>query len=133
MSTLHEKAQEIRAKREAEKNQRIENAKKGQFEARMLLRKEFEIGFKDIIPLLEDAGISWDAFYQDPIYQFNGYILFQYKGRRLKMDFSNRTSYRYEFVSEYKQRNGHSGTMVYGAWDKDRFITWIDEKLIRYE
>lgn len=91
---------------------------------------EFEAGFKDILPMLKEAGITYKGGTQHRNYPSNAtYIEFFLGEKSLKMDFIHRKLYRYEFVRKsYNSIN--CGTMTYGDWDKDRFILWIYDELI---
>jgi hypothetical protein len=92
------------------------------------LRQMFLEGFKDIIPLLDDAEITFEAQFKDNDYPdlYGGHISFKYKGQELKMDFNTGISYRYE----YSTKNDRNGRSVYGNWPHEDFIVWIYRNLI---
>ncbi len=127
MSTISELAKEIRdAKAAAEKiaaeKKRVEVSDQLAF-----IDQEFAIGFSEMLPILEASGITWEACLQDENYFFKGsYILFKKGEKRLKMDFSNQNSYRYEFQPYDKKGHGNS---VYGKWNMERFILFLDDGL----
>lgn len=127
MNTISELAKEIR---DAKVAAGIIAADKKRAEVReqlAFLHQEFAIAFSEMLPILEASGIAWEACLQNEDYRFMGsYILFKKGDKTLKMDFSNRDSYRYEFQS-YDQKG--YGKSAYGKWDMERFILFLDEEL----
>lgn len=97
------------------------------------LTERFEVGFADELPLLKSEKITYSLHYQiGGVY--DSYVLFERKGRSLKMDFHSAKSYRLEFVKIYHSGvNPHYGAMQYGAWSKDDFIVFLYKGLINPE
>ena len=94
-----------------------------EFEAKLL--EEFKIGFSEQLPLLEEAKITFSAHQNDARYSHKGsHILFKLNKSELRMDFTNRRSYRYEHKTE-------GGTMTYGEWNKEKFILFIYDNLLK--
>lgn len=127
MPTIQEKAKEIR---EAIEHQKIE--KGGEFSEQVkfrleLLTKEFEDGFSEVLPLLAETGVTYSANYKGKFEYMGAYIEFKYEGRRLKMDFNNKESYRYRYTS-YIMRN--TAKHDFGKYPLYAFILWIDEELV---
>lgn len=127
MSTISELAKGIRdAKAAAEKiaadKKRVEVREQLAF-----LHHEFAIAFSEMLPILEASGIAWKACLQNENYPHEGsYILFKKGNKTLKMDFLNRNYYRYEFNPCEEREYGGS---VYGKWNMEKFILFLDEGL----
>ena len=131
MSKLSKMAEEIRAQ-ESKKNQ----DERGKIEAEadryiQNIENEFLHTFPELIPLLQEEGISWRGGLQDRRYPSlkGAFIEFTYKGKTLKMDFANRGSYRLEFIP-YSANGSNHGSMTFSKWPANKFVTWIDENLI---
>ncbi len=127
MTTISERAAQIRKTEEEIKQKQLADQKAETDLVKTRLLKEFEIAFEPVLQMLKTENITYSAHYQDERYFHMGtYILFKTDRDELKMDFNSANSYRYEFI---KYDRGY-GSMCYGKWDMDRFIIWIDEKLI---
>lgn len=127
MTTLSQRAAQIRKAEADTETAQIAAQKQETDLVKNRLFKAFETAFSTVLPLLKEAGISYSVHYQNERYFHMGtYILFATSTDTLKMDFSGENSYRYEHV---KYDHGYA-SMCYGKWDMDRFIVWIDEKLI---
>lgn len=108
---------------EKQANQKIDAESK---KALAFIQAQFELRFVDYLELLKNEGIEYSAKFHDNRYHHQGsFIEFKKGEKRLRMDFSNANSYRYECPSE-----GKYGTMVYGQWDFDRFILFIHDNLL---
>jgi hypothetical protein len=95
----------------------------------LFLLKDFEASFSNQLPLLIEAGIKWSAHFNDNHFHHKGsFIMFTHNGKELKMDFNGRKSYRYEYIPCTPGRR--IGKSVYGEWDKEDFILFIDENLL---
>ncbi|MDH6308082.1 hypothetical protein M2451_002601 [Dysgonomonas sp. PFB1-18] len=126
-TALEEMADNIRNAQIAEQEQ-LSNADKlrVQSEANYIL-EEFETAFAPELEILKESGVTWSAQHQDKRYSSQGfYIQFEREGKILKMDFSNRHSYRYEHVPYSSNR---TGSMTYGSWSKEQFILFIHDGL----
>lgn len=129
MTKLSERVAEIKSSEAASKSQKEKLERKKVKAIKANLLAEFEIGFANELEILKEESITWKPMMQDERYEHLGtYIQFKRKGKILNMDFSNRKSYRLEFVSHSHRPYG--GTMVYGDWSKDRFLVWISDNLI---
>ncbi len=94
----------------------------------------FEEEFSEQLPLLMADGIGWSYHMNDKRYtHMGGYMLFCKDGKELRMDFNGQHSYRYEYVPYRPGLSEHANycTMVFARWPKDRFILFIDEKLLQ--
>ncbi len=130
MTTIEEMANEIRNKRNEIKQQEEDFINKQAEKYLSTLLEEFEIAFKDYLPLLEEAGITYKAELQDRRYKFKGsYIEFKKDDKILRMDFNDKNSYRYEYV-DYDNSGIRRGNSVYGNWNQEDFIIFIDEGLL---
>ncbi len=130
------KIAELAAKIRLENKQVIEaqDAKyKKEREAEILnLLTEFEEGFKNEIPMLKEAGITYSAHFNTVYAHQGAYILFKHGLKELRMDFNNRISFRYEYTPWIRGLSERvMGRCVYGDWPKDEFILFIDEGLIQ--
>lgn len=127
-SLISKKAEEIRKAKSAAK-QEEEDVKNSEKQEKLSnLTMEFEEGFKEEIPLLKEAGIEYEACI-NPNSSLDKYIKFTLGTKTLKMDFSSKTSYRYECPPT--TREGRWGNKQYGKWPKEDFILWIDDELIK--
>lgn len=127
MSTISELAKEIRAAKAAAEKIATDKKRVEVSQQLAFIDQQFAIAFSEMLPMLKASGIDWEACLQDENYFFKGsYILFKKGEKRLKMDFSNQNSYRYEF-QPYEQKG--YGKSVYGKWNMERFILFLDEGL----
>jgi len=132
MSKLTQLAEEIRtAEADENKAKTIER----QAEAERIvktLENEFLHTFPDLLEMLKAEGITWRGGMQNENYSHMGkFIEFAFKDRRLKMDFNDRGSYRFEFVPYQGGANfPNYGNSTFGKWPAARFIVWLDEKLV---
>ncbi len=118
----------IAAKKKALKKEMDEKSA-AQAKKEFKILQEFEIGFAKELPLLKDAGISYSAHYNSQYDHEGTYIKFCFVGQELKMDFSARNSYRYEYTGR-RGEAGNYGRMVFGDWNKEDFILFIYTGLI---
>ena len=128
------KAERIRLAKRIEDENNKEKIEREARETRQYLENEFREAFPNVLPLLKELGIEFRGGMQDDRYQHMGtFIEFIHGSRRLKMDFSNRGSYRYEFVEYNRSINGHYGNSTYGKWKEDGLFLFLDEKLINID
>jgi len=133
MSQITQLADKIRAEESAK--QKAESERNAAEAKRIIeqLEEEFKHTFPDLLPIIEAEGITWRGGMQNENYSHMGtFIEFHYEGRSLKMDFSNRGSYRFEFVP-YQGGNNYPyyyGKSTFGKWPSSRFIVWLDENLV---
>lgn len=135
MSTISELAKGIRDAKAAAEKIAAEKKSIAVRQHLSFIYQEFAIAFSEMLPVLKASGITWEpclqdeAYFclQDEAYFFKGsYILFRKGDKSLKMDFSNRDSYRYEFQPYDTQGCGRS---CYGKWPMDGFILFLDNGL----
>ena len=92
------------------------------------LRLSFEADFAEVLPMITDAGITYSPHYKTE-WEYQGtYIEFQFENKTLKMDYSMKGSYRYEYT-----KPDTTGSKTYGTWGMEDFIVWIVEKLVDAE
>jgi hypothetical protein len=127
MSQLTEKVQELKRIRALEEEKKEAAIQEELRKMGMLILREFEEAFKDFLPLLAEEGISYAAYFNTRYTYQGAYILFTKGSRACKMDFSNRTSYRYEYN---KYELGRTGNSVYGEWPKEEFLLFLDRELL---
>ncbi len=128
MTQLSKMADKILKQREDVENERKEK-EQAEYKSRIkYYLNEFKIGFKDELPILKEAGIKYSAHFRDIRYEHMGvYILLKKGKREIRMEFSSRTSYRYEYIP-----NGpHYGTHCFGNWPKEDFIVFVDKGLLK--
>ncbi|MFA6947115.1 MAG: hypothetical protein WC220_14575 [Pedobacter sp.] len=92
----------------------------------LIILESFELEFKKELPLLKDAGITWDAHFKTNYEHDGAFIGFIYKSYTLRMDYSQGSGYRYECPNSNER-----GSMRFGYWPKNDFIVWIYEYLIK--
>lgn len=113
----HRKAHALVEQKQKEKAEREAKLKE--------ILKEFEIGFAEQLPLLSEANITYSAHFNTKYENDGTYIEFTRGDKSLKMDFSKRNLYRYEYTG----KNRNDFRMTYGNWPKDDFILFIDKRL----
>lgn len=125
---LERRTREIREAEDKSADQEEITQRQKYFHAMIKLRNNFEESFKEVLPMLAEAGINYTAHRQNARYShMSSYIKFDLAGKSLKMDFTETGGWRYEFVPYSKDY----GTMCYGEWPMDRFIVWITENLLK--
>lgn len=133
METLQDRAKKIKDTRENEKRLKDEKELAEYETIRKKLLEEFELGFKEELDMLHKEGIKYSAHLQNYRYPFMGaYIEFKKGKNSVKMDFNSRNNYRYEFV-KYSHNYDNPQKMVYGEWDKEDFIIYLQENLYKPE
>lgn len=100
-----------------------------EWEALRELTKEFELAFKDEIPLLTESGIKYSLHFQksNRIEKFS-YVVFEKDGKKLKMDFFNKKQYRYEYIPI---DSGTYSTLPLRPYSKEDFIKFIYNGLLK--
>lgn len=106
--------------------------------------EDFKRTFKDVLPLLDEARITYSAHFNSNYEYAGSYILFERqipsedpreiiegvkKTRTVKMDFNNGISYRYEYV--FDPRGDHHGTKCFGSWPVTELILFIYNGLFK--
>lgn len=130
MKTIKDQAKEFKAQKLAEKTKEADTIEAEHQEHLKHLETEFNIRFADALPLLKAEGITVSFHKQNKRYKHMGtYVQFTKGAAILKMDFSNRSSYRYEYIPYQK---GY-GSACYGAWPLDRFYEFIYDGLLSSE
>jgi len=113
-------------------NAEREKQKKEYLDAVESLAQSFRDSFVHYLVMLKEAGIKWTAKFNDQRYieSSGGYIEFVRGKKTLLMDFNSGTNYRYEYTGS-KLRPERTGTMVFDNWDKDMFVIFIYNGLIK--
>lgn len=127
-TTIQMLAEKIKLERKLKDNKitsQIESERKIKLDN---LLQEFEIGFADYLSMLKEAGVSWSAHFNTAWEHQGSYIKFKKEEKELKMDFSTRDSYRYEYVGVLGRER--MGKMVYGNWSKEDFVLFINDNLL---
>lgn len=88
--------------------------------------ESFKEAFADVIPSLEEAGITFSAHLKAAYHHQGTYIMFQRGENTLYMDYNGPVSYRYEYT-----KVGEIGRIAYGKWGLEEFILWIYLKLFK--
>ena len=84
--TIQERAKEIREAKALIKSKEQQYSEQVKFRLEAL-KKEFEVAFAEVLPLIIETGVAYSANFQGRHEHMGAYIEFDYEGRVLKMDF----------------------------------------------
>lgn len=127
METIESKAKFLLNVIEEKKNKEQNDHNKLLEAKKEELLNQFELGFKDVLHLLRGSGISYTAgLVNEHFTSGDSFIEFHFNKSKLRMDFENARSYRYESTGK-----GGYPTSHYAHWDLDQFIIWIYKDLIQ--
>lgn len=131
MTQLAQRAKHLREERNTKLVADSENIKIKADKERKRLLEEFEAGFGEVLAMLTEAGIEYaPGLIDEKYFAIKGtYISLKRGEKEIKMDFSNRNSYRYEFTGDRMAANPIRGNGVFGKWPMDDFVLWIYDEL----